>query len=95
MKRLVVICILLQLAFVQTSIAYEYWKSDFSEGADGWQVYLGSNTFVNPQYNNDEYICYTKNDNYNWLFVKLDWFDWSKLYGGVISFDIKSWRGKL
>jgi hypothetical protein len=80
----------LGLFLTKTSYASEYWLSTFNEDSEGWEVYLGTgNDFTDVVYNESGYICFTKNIDFRWFFVKLDWFDWSELYGGIISFDIK------
>ncbi len=71
----------------------QQWESNFDSNVEGWEIYLGASyTFLPPNYNPEGYICFSSEGivtEGNWLFMKLDWLDWSALYGGIISFDIK------
>jgi hypothetical protein len=93
MKKLFLVGIIfLNLLLISNLHAFEYWSSTFDNDTEGWQVYLyPEDDFDGPLYNDDGYICYTRDDpdGGNWLFVKLDWYDWTEVYGGTISFDIK------
>ena len=78
------------LLLFSNSAAGQYWQSNFNTDNEGWEVYLWpQDDFHDPVYNQDGYICYSNGDQINWLFTKLDWFDWRPLYGGTILFDIK------
>ena len=96
MKKLLCVTTIIFLSLIHTSNlhAFEYWSSTFDSDSEGWQVYLGpENEFDVPDYNSEGYICYSREDgdnvDYNWYLLYLNWEDWRKLYGGIISFDIK------
>ena len=93
MKKIVLFGVFfLSLLHITNLHAFEYWSSTFDLDSEGWQVYLGpENEFAEPAYNPDGYICYSREDNVNsnWYLLYLNWEDWSNLYGGTISFDIK------
>ena len=88
-KLLFLIILIINFMFLSSLYAFEYWESNFDRNAEVWEVYLSSDTFVKADYNKDGYICYSSMSDINWYLLKLDWYDWSALYGGIISFDIK------
>jgi hypothetical protein len=93
-KLLFIAIIFLSIFHISNLHAFNFWSSTFDSDSEGWQVYLGpEDEFDIPVYNSEGYICYSRDDNLNadlnWYHLYLNWEDWSELYGGTISFDIK------
>jgi hypothetical protein len=98
MKKLLIVgIVLVSFIFALNLYASEYWGSTFDLDDENWGIWLAGpvdETF-DPVYvfdNDQGYICYSPSGTPpppTWIFLQWDWQDWSAVYGGTISFDIK------
>ena len=66
-------------------------QSTFVADKEGWRSYVSnpSGTITDYIYWNDGYIFTGNFGDDGWFFVSPEWEEWSELYGGTISFDLK------